>query len=84
MGRDMVPATAWLVLREPPSPPKYGTAPLTANRSLTGVPIAGAILSNYHSYTGLILFDAAAYLGAVFMFGAARVAGTGWSPRAIF
>ena len=57
---------------------------LTMLRSLTGVPIAGAILSTYGSYTGLIWFNAASYMGAVLMFGVVRLVRAGWGLRTIF
>lgn len=52
--------------------------------SLTGVPIAGSILSIYGSYNGLIWLTAASFITTTVLFVAARVIAVGWSPKAVF
>lgn len=52
--------------------------------SLTGIPIAGAILQNSpggHTYSGLIIFTGASWAAATVLFGLARVFGAGWSAK---
>lgn len=48
---------------------------------LTGLPIAGKILSaNKGHYWGLIVFTGACYAGGLIFFGAARILQAGWKP----
>ena len=52
---------------------------------LTGVPIAGLILSHTKGdYGGVIVFTAAGYAGGIICVVAARVVKVGWSLRAVF
>ncbi|KAL9025140.1 MAG: hypothetical protein Q9196_005991 [Gyalolechia fulgens] len=52
---------------------------------LTGIPIAGAILSaDEGDYRGLIVFTGMTYAGGLICFAVARVSNVGWSLKAIF
>lgn len=54
-------------------------------RTLTGIPIAGKIVSSMNGkFTGLILFTAASYAGALFFFVAARIVGGGKKWRTVY
>jgi len=54
-------------------------------RTLTGIPIAGQILTaNGGSYWGLILFTAMCYVGGLVSFTAARVLQVGWKVTAVY
>ncbi|KAF8456595.1 major facilitator superfamily domain-containing protein [Terfezia claveryi] len=84
-GIGLTPVCVGQICRTEDYGKRYGTCySLASFASFTGIPLAGSIISNYHSYTGLIWFDAASYMGAVLLFSAARVVGAGWSPKAIF
>lgn len=84
-GIGLTPVCVGQICRTEDYGKRYGTCySLASFASLTGIPIAGAILSNYHSYTGLILFNGASYMGAAILFGAARVVGRGWDLGTIF
>lgn len=50
--------------------------------SLTGIPIAGQLVTKAHGkYWGLIVFNACAYTASLMMFIAARVVGAGWKVK---
>lgn len=54
-------------------------------RCLTGIPIAGEILSvNDGDYWGLIVFTGICYALGLICFTAARVLKVGWSLRAVY
>lgn len=54
-------------------------------RTLTGIPIAGQILTaNGGRYGGLILFTAMCYVGGLVSFTAARVLQVGWKVTAVY
>lgn len=65
---------------------KFGTCYFfVAFGTLTGIPIAGEIVGRMGGgYEGLVAFTAASYVGALGMFGAARVVGGGWKLRTIY
>lgn len=64
----------------------YGTCYFVVSfGTLTGTPIAGAILSSQNGdYSGVIWFSAIAYLLGAIFFTYARVLSTGWKFKAIF
>jgi hypothetical protein len=54
-------------------------------RTLTGIPIAGQILSTTHGdYRGLIGFTASCYAAGLSAFLAARIMAVGWKVKTIF
>ena len=58
---------------------------LFVNSCLTGIPIAGQILTACNgSYWGLILFTGMCYAGGLLCFAAARVMKVGWRVRAVY
>ncbi len=58
---------------------------LTMSRTLTGIPIAGQLVSGSGgSYQGLILFTGCCYVGGLAAFTAARVVAVGWRLKVIF
>lgn len=64
----------------------YGTCYcIVSFGTLTGTPIAGAILHSQNGdYSGLIWFSAIAYLVGGIFFASARVMSTGWKVKAIY
>lgn len=53
--------------------------------TLTGIPIAGQIIHSMNGkFTGLVLFTAASYVGALFFFVTARVVGAGREWRTVY
>lgn len=64
----------------------YGTCyTMVSFGTLTGTPIAGAILSHQSgNYSGVIWFSAIAYLVGALLFTYARVLSTGWKLKAIY
>ncbi|KAH8151622.1 uncharacterized protein LAJ45_04244 [Morchella importuna] len=65
---------------------KYGTCYFFVSfGTLTGIPIAGQIINSTNGkFTGLILFTAASYVGALLFFIAARIVGGGKSWRTVY
>ena len=58
---------------------------LSLNRTLCGIPIAGAILSTNHgAYYGLIIFTGACYVGALASLIVARVRLAGWKLTTVY
>ena len=54
-------------------------------RTLTGIPIAGQILStDGGSYWGLVIFTGLCYAGGLAAFVTARVTAVGWKPTTIY
>ncbi|KDQ56714.1 hypothetical protein JAAARDRAFT_70427 [Jaapia argillacea MUCL 33604] len=65
---------------------RYGTCYFIVSfGALTGIPIAGAILSvDNGQYFGLIMFCGATYIAALGFFVAARIVGAGWRLKTIY
>ncbi|KDQ50160.1 hypothetical protein JAAARDRAFT_591154 [Jaapia argillacea MUCL 33604] len=65
---------------------RYGTCYFVVSfGALTGIPIAGAILSaDNNQYLGLIMFCGATYIAALGFFVAARIVGAGWRLETIY